>query len=257
MTAVPAPPPAKVPFVWRGTWDEFDAQVRERLEGTPVIAHIGHPEPPAPAPEAATPVEALAAELNRLAGNKDGSAVSALDENRAAWYRGCAGALRNSAGRVRELAPAWTALAAERDAAAGRERMATMALAEEIAEIRAERDQLRDQLTKALGANQRWAETLGDIQQAGRERDELQALIDAGQPTLASEVLRLREQLDAERSQAAALAEGLGKMTAERDAARELIAEIIREVAEWTIVGEDLARISEWRQRAGLEAPGA
>jgi hypothetical protein len=43
---------------------------------------------------------------------------------------------------------------------------------------------------------------------------------------------------------------------AETGALRELAAEILREVAEWTIVGEDLARIAGWRKRAGLDGDG-
>jgi hypothetical protein len=62
--------------------------------------------------------------------------------------------------RVEELTGQLRQVTEQRDAAQGRERMATMALAEELAEVRAKRDKLAARLAHALTANEGWAQTL-------------------------------------------------------------------------------------------------
>lgn len=74
----------------------------------------------------------------------------------------------------------------------------------------AELTSLREQLAKALAANQRWAETLGDIQQAGRERDKAReqlATTQAHRERLNRELATLTRQLNARDRQDAAIRE--------------------------------------------------
>lgn len=121
----------------------------------------------------------------------------------------------------------------------------------------AERDELAAKLARALAANQRWAETLGDIQQAARERDAHKLRADhyeglwraehglppdgSGAPDEASELHDRVDRLEAE-------------CTERHDnetALRELAAEMLDEFDQWELLVEDDKRAG-WRER--LEA---
>jgi hypothetical protein len=60
-------------------------------------------------------------------------------------------------------------------------------------EVTADRDHLAAKLAETLAANQRWAETLGDVQQAGRERDAARAVVGQWQARHEQLAVRLDE----------------------------------------------------------------
>lgn len=178
------------------------------------------PDHDVPAPEAATPPMSLAAELEAEAARL--TAISSphgkIGETRAHFdVQARAEGLHDAARTVRErLAPAWDALAAERDGLAGD----CAQYAAQLGTAYADRDALAARLAEAEA-----------------ERDEQAKLYD----NALHSALRARDEN--ERLQNA--------LTLAMIAAREMSDEF----ATWTVTPEDQARITAWRQQAGLEAP--
>lgn len=130
LTAVPAPPAALLPLALAAAWAEQAARVEEAdpLRAALLREHAGDLQralAAAPAPEAATP-DPVAATVSALIGlAHDRYATARLARGQRSYERmyqldGEAIGLAEAAREVRErLAPAWDALAAERDGLAG------------------------------------------------------------------------------------------------------------------------------------------
>jgi hypothetical protein len=167
-----------------------------------------------------TPVEALAAELEAGA---DRLANCGLG-------RGATDPYRAAARHIRErLAPAWDELTAQRDRLAGTARLYQQCEAElqEVHDLLAAaygRDDLSEDTTAVVAAliaeRDRYRAWLAaeDADEPARvkvldeviaERDELRALIDAHQPTLASMLIEARAELAALRERLASAATGM------------------------------------------------
>lgn len=145
--ASPAPPPAAPPASGHDCPACHGSGLVQTFPGTFVPCFAGCTPPASSPQEAATPVGALAAELEKIArGFEDDRRRCEADGDKhaASVYSAVAVTYRADAQRVRELAPAWDALAAENER-----------LRLDLHDVRADRDAVEVQRNRATAECER------------------------------------------------------------------------------------------------------